>query len=106
VSPTMSSQAEALNVRPASNNGRPDAQESQSRQSSIIPTLLTSNEHPTHERCPMVIVQSVTDKEAGPYRPTSPFSHHVGYGLTQRASPESEQQDSRFGNPAAHSTMY
>ena len=103
-SPTMSSQAGALIVRPARNGNRTEAQSSRSHASPVLVSLPTSIEHHMRNRRPRVTVQSVTDEEAGPYRPTSPLAHPIGYNPMRRASPESEQQDSGFGNPAAQST--
>ena len=103
-SPTMSSQVGALIVRPASNNARSDAHQSRSHRSSEIVPLPISNEPPTRNWFPRVTAETVTDEEAGPYRPNSPFSYSTGYGPEQRPSPESEERDSGFGNPAAQST--
>ena len=79
VSPMMSSQEGALIVRPVSNNGQSDAQHLWSQQSSIITPMPISNELPTHNRHPWVTVESVTDEEAGLYRPNSPFGYPIGY---------------------------
>src|SRR5258706_3226466 len=102
-SPTLSSEAAALIVRPASVTGWSDAYQSRSHRSSIILSLPMSNERPRRKVRPQVTVQSVTDEEAGPYRPTSPADCHVGYDPRQRASPESAQQDSASRNSAAQS---
>ena len=99
-STTMSSQDEAPAVRPASNSGRSNAERSRSHRSSIIAPMPTSNELPTRNRYVRVTAETITDEEAGPYRPYSP-PVQSRRDSTRRPSPESEQRDSSSGNPAA-----
>jgi len=91
-------------VRPASGTDGTGAQTSRSRPSLTRPIRPTSPEHPIPSARARVTVESVTDEEAGQSRPPRPSGLQTQYDLMRGASPESEQQDSSLGIPAAQST--
>src|SRR5258706_12286525 len=70
-SPTLSSEAGALIVRPASVTGRSDAYQSRSHCSSIILALPLPNIHPRHEERPCETSQLDIHERICPYSPTS-----------------------------------
>ncbi len=100
----VSPQEGALIVRLASGTDGMGAQTSRSRLSLTRLIRPTSPEHPIPSAHARVTVESVTDEEAGQSRPPRPSGLQTQYDLMRGASPESEQQDSSLGIPAAQST--
>jgi hypothetical protein len=101
--PLESPQAGAVAVRPATDNG-----EQAMQQPPVLPVVAAiarlSPERPQDaRRLAQVTVETVTDEEVGLSR-RAPMPFRRAYAHMERASPESEQQDSVLGNPVAHST--
>jgi hypothetical protein len=102
--PLVSPQAGVVAVRPAIDNGEGAMQQPPSLPAVAAIAQPSSKEPQVTQKRAQVMLEEVTDEEAGLPRRAPTSSHCMNYDPMEGASPESEQQDSVLGNPVAQST--